>query len=83
MMSQPSRAEVLESIRNNLSTILDVPDLQLSERSTSDSVKDWDSVNHVRLMLALETEMGVHFQTDELTKAKDVGDLIDMIERKF
>jgi acyl carrier protein len=49
---------------------------------TADQVDGWDSLNHVRLMLAVEQKFGVKFSIGELSNLKNVGDLISLVERK-
>jgi acyl carrier protein len=50
---------------------------------TADDAADWDSANHVRLMIAVEEEFGVTFATEEITKPENVGELVDLIMSKM
>jgi acyl carrier protein len=50
---------------------------------TSDDVAEWDSTNHVRLMVAIEAEFGIRFEVDEITSPESVGELIDLIASKL
>lgn len=54
-----------EKITELLATILQVDKGQISEQSNVDNLKNWDSVNHMHLVVALEEEFGVEFQDDE------------------
>jgi acyl carrier protein len=78
-----TRAEVLSKITEILSEVIDSPQLQLTEESTADGVEDWDSVNHVKLLIALESDLGIQFGTDEVNGIKNVGGLIDAIQSKL
>jgi acyl carrier protein len=51
--------------------------------TTSDDVAEWDSANHVLLMVAIEAEFGVRFETDEITAPENVGELVDLIRSKL
>jgi acyl carrier protein len=73
----------LTKIEEVLSQVLDAEDLQLLEDTTADTVKDWDSINHVRLLVGLERELGLQFETDEVNSVQNVGELIDVIQRKL
>jgi acyl carrier protein len=77
-----TRQETLAKIGEILGDLTDQDNLQLTEETTAEQVKNWDSVNHVRLLLALEMELDVHFETDEVRDLKDVGSLLDIIEQK-
>ena len=47
-----------------------------------DQVTDWDSINHVKLLIALESDLGFRFETDEVGGLHNVGELIDLIQKK-
>lgn len=49
-----------------LSDVLAVPADAINEETSVDSVKSWDSFNHMKLVLALESEFGISF-TEEQT----------------
>lgn len=50
--------------------------------STSDDVEGWDSIGHVRMILAAEKKFGVRFQPSEVTSFKNLGDLVALITAK-
>jgi acyl carrier protein len=78
-----TRSEILGSIRDILAELVDQDTLQLSEQTTADEVAEWDSINHVKLLIALESELSIRFETDEVGGLKSVGGLIDLIQRKL
>ena len=77
-----SRAELLEMIRDILADIVDQESLRLTEATTADEVADWDSINHVKLILGLEQELGIRFDTEEIEDLSNVGQFIDLIQTK-
>jgi acyl carrier protein len=58
-------------------------DLVITPTTTADDVKGWDSVMHVNVMLAIEMELHVVFNTSEIDEMRTVGELVDAIERKL
>lgn len=56
--------------------------LELDERTTALDVPGWDSLAHINIMVAVETEYGVHFSSDELGKFRDLGALQDHLTRR-
>ncbi|MBX7535961.1 acyl carrier protein [Qipengyuania sp. GH1] len=44
--------------------------------TTANDVAQWDSLSHVRLMVMIEMELGVHFSTSEMQSFKNLGDLV-------
>jgi acyl carrier protein len=64
-------------------TIFNMPDLVLRDDLTAHDVPGWDSFNHVNLVIAIETEFGVRFSTDEVAALQNVGDLKRLLEEKL
>ena len=56
-------------------------DLQLSRETTARDVKGWDSLRHLRLILAVEQTFKVRLPSTKVSNLKNVGDLADLIER--
>jgi acyl carrier protein len=50
---------------------------------TANDVENWDSLSHVRLMVAIEEDFKIHFSSSEITSFKTVGDLVTSIEAKL
>jgi acyl carrier protein len=59
--------------------ILSEPGLQLTMASTADVSEKWDSVAHMRLVLAVEEAFGVHFATSQIESFASVGNLVSAI----
>ncbi len=43
---------------------------------TAKNVEGWDSLGHVRLIVAIESEFGIRFATHEINGFKNVGELV-------
>ena len=78
-----TRQEILATIRDILADILDNESLQLTESSTAEQVQDWDSINQVKLLIGLENEFNFRFSASEVEGLKNVGALIDLVQRKL
>ena len=70
-----------EQIRGLAADVLDVNGTSLSPASGPDSVESWDSVQHLNLVLAMESEFGVSVPPEDIDKLRTVGDIIDAVER--
>jgi acyl carrier protein len=78
-----TREEILRCISSILGDAIDNESLQLSEQDTAEDVAGWDSINHVKLLIGLEAEFGFRFETDEVAGAGNVGELINVIQKKL
>ena len=61
---------------------LDLEEFEITRTTTADSVPGWDSLSHLRILVAIEAEYGIRFSTLEVLRMKQVGDLQDLIDRK-
>lgn len=56
--------------------------IELTPNTTAHDIKDWDSVNHINLIVAIEQEFGIKLKTAELESLKDVGEMVRLISAK-
>lgn len=78
-----TRTEILTAIQGALADLVDQPELEITEATTAEDVEDWDSITHVRLLITLESEFGVRFETEEIGNLKSVSSLIDLVLKKL
>jgi acyl carrier protein len=62
--------------------IFDDDDLTITRQSTAKDVDGWDSLMHVTLVVQVEKAFGVKFTSSEVAGLKNVGDLVDLVDRK-
>ena len=53
-----------------------------SEMKAGD-VPEWDSLNHINLIVAIEARFKIKFKSTELESLRNVGHLVELIERKL
>ena len=82
-IDEMTRAALLQKVRDNLADIVDDETLQLTEATTADDVAEWDSINHVKLLIALESDLKFRFDTTEVGGLRNVGELIDLLQKKI
>ena len=62
--------------------VFDEDELNLTPQTTADDVDGWDSLAHIRLVLAVSKAFGVKFSASEIGNLKNVGEFADLIEKK-
>ena len=75
-------AETLNEVKKIMSEVFYVDDLDVTESTTADDVAEWDSLSHIRLIVAIERKFKIKFKNSEIESLKNVGDLVKMIEAK-
>ena len=74
-----TRNEVFSGIQDIFRDIFDVDDLVINNTTNSDEIEDWDSLNHINLVSAIEKEFKIKFALGELMTLKDVGAMVDLM----
>ena len=75
--------DVRAALQDVFRQVFNRPDLVITEKTTADDVKGWDSLKHIELIVSVESKFGVKFKTAEVTKLNDVGDLIQMLVERM
>jgi len=57
--------------------------LVLTPQLTAAAVPEWDSFNHINLIVAVEQRFKIKFQTAELEQLHTVGHLATLIQQKL
>ena len=78
-----NNAEIWEVATNVFRETLDLDDLVLTPQLTARDVEGWDSLNHILLVVAVEQRFGIKFSTGEIDGLENVGQFIELIERKL
>ncbi len=78
-----SREEIFNGVQNIFRDIFDDNDLIISDSTNSDEIEDWDSLNHINLVSAIEKEFKIRFALRELMTLKDVGAMVDLMVKKL
>ena len=63
--------------------LFDDDTIVLNPSLTAADVPEWDSFNHINLIVAVESRFGIKFQTAELESMHTVGHLADLIQSKL
>jgi acyl carrier protein len=74
----------LEShVRRIAADVFGVSDDEITLESSPASIVTWDSVAHLSFTLALEQELGVQFELDELEQMTSVGAAVEVAGRRL
>jgi len=63
--------------------VFDEDDLVVTAETTANDISEWDSLRHIRLIIAVEKEYAIKFLTSEVNDFKNVGELVAMINAKM
>lgn len=75
--------DLLSEIQDVFRDIFDDDTLVITRESNASTVEDWDSLAHVNLVTAIEKKYRIKFGLGELQELKNVGDMIDLVQKKI
>ena len=75
-----SSEAILEKISEIVREEVEDDTIVLTPETQARDVPGWDSLAHVRIVVAIEEAFGVEFETSAVTGLKNVGDLIRLLE---
>ncbi len=70
-------ADVQDIFRDNF----DDEELVITRETCADDIEDWDSLEQINLLTAIEKKFGLKFQLADVRGLANVGDLLDLIAR--
>lgn len=71
--------EIYARLNRIFQNVFDDSSIRVYPETTADDIEDWDSLEHINLIVALEEEFGMKFTMGEITGMKDVGESVDLI----
>ena len=70
--------ELEEIFRDNF----DDDDIVLTDNTCADDIEDWDSLEHINLIGAVERAFKMRFTVREVSGMKNVGEMMDILEER-
>lgn len=76
-------AEIDAKLTTIFRDIFDDDAISLRPDMTAADVNEWDSFNHINLIVATEARFGIKFHTAEIESLKNVGHFEELIAKKL
>ena len=73
---------MLKKISEVFFDVLDDDSIVLNELTSSDDIDDWDSLNHIQLVIETERKFNVRFTSSEINEWKNIGEMMNCILKK-
>jgi len=75
--------EIMEKLNGVFCDVFDDDGIKIHAAMTARDITEWDSLNHINLVVAVERAFGVKFTTKEIMTYENVGQFADSLERKI
>lgn len=74
-----TREEVFEGLNEVFRDVFDDEGIVVTDETTADDIEDWDSLEHINLIVAVEDYFDMKFNMGEVSTMKNVGEMADII----
>jgi len=74
--------DIKERLNKVFKDVFDDDSLEINETMTAEDVDMWDSLMHITLIVAIEREFGIKFNTSDVNSLENVGSLIEKIKER-
>ncbi|MCD8069563.1 MAG: acyl carrier protein [Lachnospiraceae bacterium] len=74
-----TRESTYERLNDVFRDVFDDEKIQICDETTSGDIEDWDSFEHINLVVAVEEEFHFKFPMGKVITMKNVGEMVDII----
>lgn len=73
------REKITAKLTEVFRDVFDDEDLIITDSTTADDIEDWDSLEHISLIAAVEKAFKMRFTMKEVSGMKNVGEMISIL----
>ena len=74
--------EIFERLDRVFQDVFDDDSIRVTPNTTADDIEDWDSLEHITLISAVEREFRMKFKMGEISSMKNVGEMASIIQQR-
>jgi acyl carrier protein len=74
-----NRKQICDAVNEVFRDVFDDESISVNDKTVAADIEDWDSLEHINLILAIEQKFKIKFTLGEVTGMKNVGEMIDVI----
>lgn len=74
-----TRDEAYKKLNEIFRDVFDDEEIVVEDATTAEDIEDWDSLEHINLVVAVEKGFGIKFNMGEVNSMKNVGEMMDII----
>ena len=78
-----TREDIFQRLNTIFRDIFDDDNIVVNDATTADDIEDWDSLAQINLIVAIRREFKINFDLEEVSKYKNVGDMVNAIKEKL
>ena len=77
------RKDILSQMKDIFIDTLDNEEIVIEETTQATDIDEWDSLTHIMLVVAIEKNFKINFNSTEILSWKNIGEMVNCIEGKI
>lgn len=78
-----TRENIMLEVQEIFREVFDDEEIVLTEEMSSADLEDWDSIEHINIVLQLEQHFGIKVDMGEMVELNTIGNIVNIIEKKL
>lgn len=75
------KQSIFDAVQQIFRDNFDDEELVITRETCADDIEDWDSLEQINLLTAIEKKFNIKFKLADVRNLKNVGDLLDLVAR--
>ena len=75
--------QLLKEVNKIIIDVLDNKTIVLTRETKAGDIEEWDSLNHIQLVVAIEKKFAQRFTSAEITNWKNVGEMCNDLYKRM
>ena len=74
--------EIYARLNKVFQKVFDDGSIRVTPDTTADDIEDWDSLEHITLISAVERTFKMKFKMKEISSMKNVGEMAEIVQQR-
>lgn len=74
--------DILLKVQTVFIEVFDDENITINLNTSSDDIEEWDSLTHIQLVVSIEKEFKIRFNSKEIQNWKNIGEMVNSISEK-
>lgn len=79
MNKQISKSEIKQQVKKVMAQVFEIEENSISDEISMKTLEKWDSMDHLRLIMEMETLLEVTFETEQIPKLTSLEIITDIV----
>ena len=77
-----TREEIKTRLNGIFREVFDDDEIEIYDEMTAPDIDEWDSLNHIVLVVSIEKDFGLRLNAAEVGNLKNVGEFLTLLENR-